>query len=79
MDLWTGLATFAIIWWLVFFLVLPWGVRRIEPEDLGTGEDPGAPEKPRLLIKAAITTVAAGVAFGLVYVVISSGVISFRG
>jgi hypothetical protein len=31
------------------------------------------------LIKAAITTAAAGVAFGLVYVVISSGVISFRG
>ncbi len=79
MDLWTGLATFAIIWWLVFFLVLPWGVRRIEPEDLGRGEDPGAPEKPRLLIIAAITTAAAGVVFGLVYVVISSGVISFRG
>ena len=79
MDLWTGLATFAIIWWLVFLLVLPWGVRRIEPEDLGTGEDPGAPEKPRLLLKIAITTAASGVVFGLVTVVVASGVISFRG
>ena len=79
MDLWTGLATFAIIWWLVFLLVLPWGVRRIEPEDLGTGEDPGASEKPRLLLKIAITTAASGVVFGLVTVVVASGVISFRG
>ena len=78
MDLWTGLATFAIIWWLVFFLVLPWGIRRIDPDDLGRGEDPGAPEKPRLLIKIAITTIGAGAVFGLVYMVVISGVISFR-
>ncbi len=78
MEWYTGLATYAIIWGIVMFMVLPWGVRRIDPEDLGDADDPGAPEKPRLLVKAAITTVAAAVIFGLVYLVIVSGVISFR-
>ena len=74
----TGLATYVIIWWLVIFMVLPWGVCRIDPEDLGAGQDPGAPEKPRMILKLAITTVVSGVIFGLVYLVIVSGVISFR-
>ncbi len=78
MDFWTGLAVYFIIWWLVIFMVLPWGIRRIDPEDLGRGEDPGAPEKPRMLIKMAATTVISGVVFGLLYLVIVSGVISFR-
>lgn len=78
MNWYTGLATYAIIWGLVMFMVLPWGVRRIDPDDLGDGDDPGAPEKPRLLVKAAITTVAAAVIFGLVYLVIVSGVFSLR-
>jgi len=78
MDFWTGLAVYFIIWWMVIFMVLPWGVKRIDPEDLGDGEDPGAPAKPRMLIKLAVTTVIAGVVFALVYVVIVSGVISFK-
>lgn len=78
MTLWTGLATYAIIWWLVIFMVLPWGVRRIETEDLGEMDDPGAPQNPRMVLKAAVATVISGVIFGLVYLVIISGVISFR-
>jgi predicted secreted protein len=78
MTLWTGLATYAIIWWLVIFMVLPWGVRRIDPEDLGEMDDPSAPQNPRMVFKIAITTVLAGIIYGLVYLVIVSGVISFR-
>jgi predicted secreted protein len=78
MDWATSLATYVIIWWLVMFMVLPWGVRRIEPEDLGEGDDPGAPENPRMLMKVAVTTAISGVVFGLVYLVVISDVISFR-
>ena len=78
MDWATALATYVIIWWLVMFMVLPWGVRRIEPEDLREGDDPGAPANPRMLIKIAVTTGVSGVVFGLVYLIIISGVISFR-
>ena len=78
MSWYTGFATYAIIWGLVMFMVLPWWVRRIDPEDLGEGDDPGAPANPRILLRAAITTVAAAVIFCLIYVVFISGVFSFR-
>ena len=78
MSWYTGFATYAIIWGLVMLMVLPWGVRRIDPEDLGEGDDPGAPANPRILLRAAITTVAAAVIFCLIYVVFISGVFSFR-
>ena len=78
MSWYTGFATYAINWGLVMFMVLPWGVRRIDPEDLGEGDDPGAPANPRILLRAAITTVAAAVILGLIYVVFISGVFSFR-
>jgi len=78
MSWYTGFATYAINWGLVMFMVLPWGVRRIDPEDLGEGDDPGAPANHRILLRAAITTVAAAVIFCLIYVVFISGVFSFR-
>lgn len=78
MNLWTGIAVFFIIWWMVIFMVLPWGVRRVDREKLGKGEDPGAPEKPRMVMKLLITTAISGVIFIFVYLVIVSGVISFR-
>ncbi len=78
MTLWTGIAVYIIIWWLVIFMVLPWGVRRIDTGALGKGEDAGAPEKPRMLMKLLVTTVISAVIFSLVYLVIVSGVISFR-
>jgi len=78
MDFWTGLAVYIIIWWLVIFMVLPWGVRQIDPDDLLEGEDPGAPAKPRMVLKLAITTGISGVVFVLVHLIIQSGVSSFR-
>ena len=78
MTLWTGIAVYIIIWWLVIFMVLPWGVRRIDTAALGKGEDPGAPEKPRMVMKLLVTTAISTVIFALLYLVIVSGVISFR-
>ena len=52
-----ALVTFAVSWWLFLFMVLPWGVRA--QEDGVAGTDPGAPAKPRLLLKFAITTLLA--------------------
>ena len=74
---WFGaLVVFTIVWWLVFFVTLPFGVRRIEnPEQ---GHDTGAPEKPRLLIKAAITTAIAGALTGGLAMAIAYGLIDIR-
>jgi predicted secreted protein len=57
---------FLIIWWLVLFAVLPWGVRRQESDD--PGHDPGAPANPMLLKKAVVTTVIALLIWGTYFV-----------
>ncbi len=74
----TGLAVYAVVWWLVIFMVLPWGNRQIDPEDVARGQASGAPQKPRLLIKMAVTTVIAGIIWVIPYYVIESGWITFR-
>ena len=76
---WTeALATYFIIWWLTLLMVLPWGVTRVNPDDLMPGEDHGSPQMPRLLIKFVVNTALAGVVFGIVYAVIVSDLISLR-
>ena len=76
----TGTAVYLVIWWLVIFMVLPWGAKSvIDEDDVKKGHASSAPKKPRMLLKIAITTVISGVLWGIVYRVIDSGVISFRG
>ncbi|MPZ40120.1 MAG: DUF1467 family protein [Rhizobiales bacterium] len=67
MSLATGIAIYFIIWWLVLFMVLPWGIRSQQEEggDVVSGSDPGAPVIPRLWWKLVWTTVIAGVVFAL--------------
>ena len=74
---WFGaLVVFTVVWWLVFFVTLPFGVRRIEnPEQ---GHDAGAPEKPRILIKAAITTAIAGALTGGLAMAVAYDLIDIR-
>jgi len=74
----SGTAVYLIIWWLVIFMVLPWGVRPVAREDVAAGEDTGAPQKHRMLLKVAITTVITTILWGFFYWATSSGLISFR-
>ena len=74
----TGLAVYAVLWWLVIFMVLPWGNRQIDAGDVAQGQAHGAPQKPRLLIKMAVTTVIAGILWAVAYIGVESGWISFR-
>ena len=78
MSLTLGFAVYVVIWWLTLFMVLPWGISRVNLDDLLPGEDPGAPAKPQLLKKFIITTGVSLVFFVIFYFVYESGVISFR-
>ena len=75
---WTSIsAIFFIVWWLVLFMVLPFGVRKVEnPEP---GHERGAPAKPMLVRKAIITTVLAAVVTAIVVAMLNAGVFNFRG
>ena len=56
----TAAAIYFIIWWVVLFAVLPWGVRsQAESGEVVPGSDPGAPAIPHLWAKLVWTTVVA--------------------
>jgi predicted secreted protein len=60
----TSLAIYFIIWWLVLFAVLPFGIRsQVESGEIVPGSDPGAPSLPKLLSKMIWTTVVSAVVF----------------
>ena len=62
----TIVAIYFIIWWVVLFTVLPWGVRsQEEGGDVVSGSDPGAPVIPRLWWKLVWTTVVSSVVFAV--------------
>ena len=55
----TAIAIYFIIWWIVLFIVLPWGVRsQQESGEVAPGTDPGAPARSRIWRKLLWTTVA---------------------
>ena len=66
----TGLAIiFIIIWWIVFFSILPIDVNRDKNIKI-EGEDPGSPENPKMLKKFFYCTVLTTVIFTIIYLLI---------
>ena len=70
MPVTTAVAIFFLIWWVVLFAVLPWGVRsQHDGGEVVPGTDPGAPVIPRLFRKLVWTTGVSAVIFAGCYVV----------
>ncbi|MEM7043992.1 MAG: DUF1467 family protein [Pseudomonadota bacterium] len=76
MNLFTTAITFLVIWWLILFMVLPFGAA--PPEEVGEGHAASAPAKPRLLIKILITTVLAIGATVAAQWFVQSGLVELR-
>ena len=70
MSIFTALAIYFIIWWIVLFAVLPWGVHsQSESGEMTPGTDPGAPVLTNLKLKLIWTTIVATVVFAAWFVV----------
>jgi predicted secreted protein len=80
MSLASALAIYFIIWWLVLFLVLPFGIRNAHEtaEVVEDGNEPGAPVNPRLVQKAVITTILATAVFVVFYLAQTRGLLSLE-
>lgn len=52
--------TYWIVWWLLWFMALPIGVKA--PDAPGLGHDPGAPEKPYFKVKIITVSLLAALA-----------------
>lgn len=71
MSLTSGIAIYFIIWWIVLFAVLPWGVRtQGEAGEVVPGTAESAPLKPALIKKAVATTIVSAIVFAIVYVLV---------
>ena len=62
----TALAVYFVVWWIVLFLTLPFGVRsQHEDGENADGTDPGAPVLARMGRKLIWTTLISAVLFGI--------------
>jgi predicted secreted protein len=79
-DLFLSIATYLILWWLAFFVVLPIGAQSAHEagEIVRHGNEPGAPKAHRLAFKAGIAAVLAAVVWAVGAWAFLSGAISLR-
>jgi len=70
-------AIYVIVWWMVLFMVLPFGVRKVDTPE--PGHERGAPARPRLVLKALVTSLIAAAVTVIVWAVIVYQWIDFRG
>ena len=74
----TGAAViYIIIWWIVFFAILPIDVNRNKINKID-GEDPGSPENPKILKKFLYCTGITTVIFILIYLLIKFEYLNLR-
>ncbi len=80
MPISTALAIFFLIWWVVLFAVMPWGIRsQHEAGEIVPGTDPGAPAIPNLKRKLLWTTLVSAVIFAACYVVYVDRLVTLEG
>jgi predicted secreted protein len=75
----TALAIYFVIWWLVLFLTLPFGVRsQHEDGESVAGTDPGAPIMARMGRKLIWTTCISAVIFALAMLAYNAGYLNIE-
>jgi predicted secreted protein len=66
-----GLGLYFVIWWILLFAVLPFGIRsQAESGEVVRGSEPGAPAAPALREKAIWTTFVASIVLVVVAAVL---------
>ena len=75
----TGFAIYFVLWWLVLFLTLPFGVRsQHEDGPSAPGTDPGAPVISRMGAKLIWTTVLSTAIFAVAMLAYNAGYLNIE-
>lgn len=68
MSFGSSIAIYFIIWWVMLFVVLPFGVRsQQEVGEVSPGSDPGAPARVRIARIVLATSIISLIPFGIFY------------
>lgn len=78
MDIASAIVVYVLLWWLVFFMALPIGVKVPDQSEVAKGHATSAPKQPHLLRKALAATVIAAVLWVGVYLLVAGDFYSFR-
>ena len=80
MGLTGSIIVYVMIWWIVFFSVLPIGIQSNKEtfKDNIEGADPGAPKNPKIAKKFLITTIITSIVFIVIYYLVNNGFFNLR-
>ena len=75
-----SIIVFVIIWWIIFFSVLPVGIQSNKEKfrERIEGIDPGAPKNPKIAKKFLITTIITTLIFAVVYYLVKIDLLNLR-
>ncbi|HKO70007.1 MAG TPA: DUF1467 family protein [Bradyrhizobium sp.] len=75
----TAFAIYFVIWWVVLFLTLPFGVRSQHEDGVGApGTDPGAPIATQMGRKLIWTTIISAIIFALASLAYNAGLFNIE-
>ena len=75
-----SIIVYVLIWWIIFFSVLPVGIQSNKEafREKLEGIDPGAPKNPKIAKKFLLTTIITTIIFIVIYYLIRSDLINLR-
>ena len=75
-----SIIVYVMIWWVIFFSVLPVGIQSNKEtfKDNIEGADPGAPKNPKIAKKFLITTIITSIVFIVIYYLVNNGFFNLR-
>ena len=75
-----SIIVYVLIWWIIFFSVLPVGIQSNKEKFRAKieGIDPGAPKNPKIAKKFLITTIITSLIFIVIYYLVKFDLLNFR-
>ena len=75
-----SIIVYVLIWWIIFFSVLPVGIQSNKGrfQEKLEGIDPGAPDNPKIARKFLITTIITSIIFIVIYYLVEFDLLNLR-
>tara|TARA_A100001011_G_scaffold349341_1_gene387857 strand:- start:444 stop:698 length:255 start_codon:yes stop_codon:yes gene_type:complete len=75
-----SIIVYVLIWWIIFFSVLPIGIQSNKEKfrEKIEGVDPGAPNNPKIAKKFLITTIITSIIFIVIYYLVKFDLLNLR-
>ena len=75
-----SIIVYVLIWWMIFFSVLPVGIQSNKEKfrEQRGGIDPGAPNNPKIGKKFLVTTIITSIIFIVIYYLVKFNLLNLR-